>query len=215
MKTSVFETCKDFLFPYTCMGCGALVSQPERFCESCKKDLTYVGELPPIAQIRAAAAVYPYDRVSAGILRRKKEQGFVSEKAMAEDMELAFHRFRFPLPDLILPVPAHPFKTWWTQYDHGMLLAQAVAEQFNVPLGAGVLGKQRFTRPQHTLDRKKRSRNLVGAFAVHRPDQVRGKMILLVDDVITTGHTISACAAELRHSGAREVYALSYAYTQK
>ncbi len=215
MKHNAFTAGRDLLFPNHCMGCNALISEPERFCENCKKDLTYVGELPPISQIRAAAAVYPYNRVSSGILRRKQEPGYVSEKAMAEDMELAFHRFRFPLPDLILPVPAHSFKVWWTQYDHGMVLARAVAKQFNVPLGVRVLGKQRFTRPQHTLDRKKRSRNLVGAFAVLRPDEVRGRIILLVDDVITTGHTISACAAELRHSGAREVYALSYAYTQK
>ncbi len=205
----------DALFPYSCMGCKTLVPANESFCEECKKTLTIVGELPAIANLTKSAAVYPYRTVAAGVQRGKSSDANVNLSQMAEDMVSAFYRHKLPMPDLILPVPAHWLKTWYKQYDHAAALAKAVGKRMEIPVSTKALAKQQITIAQHTLRLQQRGENVKNAFAVLRPDDIRGKRVLLIDDVITSGNTVSHCAGVLLSSGAKEVCALSYAYTEK
>jgi len=80
-----------------------------------------------------------------------------------------------------------------------------------VPLELGNLRRVRWTEPQTSLDAADRRSNVSGAFAVRDPRRVEGKRVLLVDDVLTTGSTLRACAEPLREAGAAAIFAVTVA----
>lgn len=112
--------------------------------------------------------------------------------------------------DLLVPVPMH----WWRRYRRGYnqteLLAAELARSTRLPM-LSVLRRCRATPPQAGLSRSARRRNVAGVFQVRRPEAVQGRHILLLDDVLTTGATASACAAALKRSGAARVSVLTLA----
>ena len=113
--------------------------------------------------------------------------------------------------DLVVPVPS---STPARGYSPPALLAEPIARALGVPLETRALQK---TRPAHTqkgLSAAGRLRNLRGAFRVTDPALVDGRRVLLVDDVITTGATVSSCAGALAAAGALEVFAAAAAETQ-
>lgn len=113
--------------------------------------------------------------------------------------------------DLVIPVPLHFLRGHARGYNQAGLLGKSFAAAGGLAYGEGILRRRRFTRAQATLGREARLKNLADAFAVRRTDLVRGKNILLIDDVCTTGATLEACAAPLRRAGARRVDAFTLA----
>jgi len=115
--------------------------------------------------------------------------------------------------DLLVPVPVHVKRAQQRGYDQAVLLAAAISECLSMPW-LGALVRARHTRPQFDLGRGARRANVTGAFAIAGAAQaarVKGKWIVLVDDVSTTGSTLSACAAALFDAGAIAVSALTAA----
>lgn len=108
--------------------------------------------------------------------------------------------------DLAMAVPLHWRKRLQRGYNQAELLAARIAGRLKVPLLRGRLVRVKDTPTQTALTRAQRQENLRGAFAVRRPEKVKGKTILLCDDVMTTGATASECARVLRAAGARAVY---------
>jgi ComF family protein len=112
--------------------------------------------------------------------------------------------------DLIVPVPMH----WWRRYRRGynqaQLLARELAGRIGVPCENAARRCLR-TPPQASLSHRERSRSLKDAFTIRRPDSVRGRHVLLVDDVFTTGATASGCGAVLKRAGAASVTVLTLA----
>ena len=107
--------------------------------------------------------------------------------------------------DLVTAVPLHWWRFYRRGYNQASLLTRALrARGFNRPLER-CLVRVRDTRPQVGLSRADRLANMRGAFRVRRSERVRGKRILLVDDVLTTGATAGTCARELLRHGARSV----------
>ncbi len=117
-------------------------------------------------------------------------------------------------PDLVLAVPLH----WWRRYRRGFnqaaLLASSIARHGDLPLGRGLLRRRRAGRRQLGLSRRQRLRSLAGCYAA-RGDRLRGRTILLVDDVTTTGATLEACARELLRAGAGRVVGCVLARTPR
>ena len=119
--------------------------------------------------------------------------------------------------DLIVPVPLHARRLRKREFNQAAELAAALREAArarNAPLGrvaldARALERTRDTPPQTGLDAAQRRRNVLDAFRVRRPDDVRGRHVLLVDDVMTTGATADACAAVLSRAGAAAVLVLT------
>lgn len=109
--------------------------------------------------------------------------------------------------DVLLPVPLHPWRELWRGYNQSHLLAVHIARRTGLPLSPALLRRVRNTIPQSRLHGKERRANLKQAFAADVA--VRGKSILLIDDVCTTGTTLSACAKALKKAGAFRVYALT------
>ena len=98
-------------------------------------------------------------------------------------------------------------------FNQSVVLARVLAKRFSLPLDFMVLRRTLYTEPQVNLGRNERLANVAGSFTVSTAERVRGKRIILVDDVYTTGSTVKECAKVLRKSGAEEVAVLTLART--
>ena len=113
--------------------------------------------------------------------------------------------------DVIVPVPPSRPGQW---YNSPTLLAKQLARRMELPCETGCLYKQRKTPNQVGLSAEQRLSNLQGAFGVHNSQRIEGKRVLLVDDVITTGATLHACAQALLQNGVESVFAVSIAASE-
>jgi ComF family protein len=115
--------------------------------------------------------------------------------------------------DLIVPVPLHPRRLRWRGFNQSLLLAKQVSRQYEVPVDPFVLQRKRETAPQTQLAEDERRKNVRGAFATDPAKSLKGKTVLLVDDVYTSGATVNECSRVLLHDRAKEVYVLTLART--
>jgi len=119
---------------------------------------------------------------------------------------------------LILPIPLHPSRQRERGFDQAELLARGLTRALrrdsttrSLRVESGCLRRTRATAPQSGLSLVARRENVRGVFAVTEPRRVRDRVVVLVDDVMTTGATLSACAASLKKAGARRVLAVTLA----
>lgn len=117
--------------------------------------------------------------------------------------------------DLMTPVPLHRLRRWRRGFNQSDLLAQELSRLTGIPWRRDVLRRVRATRPQFGLSHRQRRMNVQGAFAVRRPEAIEGRKILLIDDIMTTGATIEACASVLRAGGVDSVAALTIARAKR
>jgi ComF family protein len=110
--------------------------------------------------------------------------------------------------DLLVPVPLDRGRGRERGYNQSALLAEPIGRALGLPLLAGALRRTRATRPQVGLSARERRANVRGAFACADPSAVEGRRVLVVDDVMTTGATLEACADALTAAGAAVVYGL-------
>ncbi|MEM7071410.1 MAG: ComF family protein [Pseudomonadota bacterium] len=120
-------------------------------------------------------------------------------------------------PDtLVVPVPLHPIRLWLRRYNQAGLLAAQIAQSKNLELTHTLLKRNRLTKIQGKISRKNRYKNMMNAFIVKDPHHhLRERPVLLVDDVFTTGATLSACAKILIQNGAKHVRAITIARVKR
>jgi ComF family protein len=112
----------------------------------------------------------------------------------------------------ILPVPLHPRRRRQRGYNQSKMLARELSKMLHIPLMCHLLRRARQTNEQALLmDRSSRHANIRDAFQVARPASVKGKTLILVDDVVTTGATVSECARMLKQEGADSVLVFAIA----
>ena len=129
---------------------------------------------------------------------------------MGEHMAVEFACYPELKPvDAVVPVPLHPKKQRARGYNQSLLLAQHFCKQTGLALGPDWVKRHKDTLPQAQLNRRERLENMSGAF-VALP-LVKGKRILLIDDVATTGATLEGCAVALKQAGAKQVMAFTLA----
>ncbi len=113
--------------------------------------------------------------------------------------------------ELIIPVPLHQDKQYKRGFNQAVLLADYLGSRLSVETAPRALVRTVNTQPQAELTRGQRRQNLANAFCCQQPEKVRGKHLLLVDDIITTGFTLEGCGNALRAAGARSLTAVCLA----
>ncbi len=210
----------DLAFPASCAGCGR---EGEPICAACAPELDVrldlaagvpiglTAELPDgLLQVEWCA---PFSGVVRDALHQLKYGG---ERRLAGPLGGAVAR-RWSRAgaggDLLVPVPVHRDRAAQRGYDQAVLLSRAVGASLGRPV-VEALERRTATTAQFQLDRGARAANVAGAFRL-RSDRIaasiRGRWVVLVDDVMTTGATLSACAAALLEGGAEAVSAVTVA----
>jgi ComF family protein len=194
----------ELVAPMRCAACDVLVAPRHLFCAACASSVMRAGPQAPLED-----AVFDYGGAVATAIARFKYAGrsdlaarFAGVMAGAADRE--HHR----AIELVVPVPLHPSRLVERGFDQAALLALPVARRWGIPCAPRALLRTRPTPPQASLDRAARAANVADAFRCALPEKVRGRRILLVDDVRTTGATLGACVDALDRAGAREVRTL-------
>lgn len=196
--------CAARLIPVTgplCVRCGRslgdTVAASPALCDDCGR------EPPPLAQMRAALR---YAEPASQLIHRFKYEGcFALGEVLAGTMIAGWPQWR-PLPDLIVPIPLHPRRRRHRGYNQSELLARPLAARLGISFSAVALTRTRHTAPQVGLGPEARAVNVRDAFSA-APDLVAGRSLLLIDDVLTTGATMTAAATALLASGAASVSA--------
>jgi ComF family protein len=108
-------------------------------------------------------------------------------------------------PAVLVPVPLHRRRLRQREFDQALALAWYLSQGVGIPCEAEILRRQRDTKSQVGLNFTERDQNVRGAFEVRHPQSIRGKTVLLIDDVYTTGATVNECARVLQRAGAEWV----------
>lgn len=199
----------DLLFPRRCAGCGV---EGSLLCIKCQRSLPPldhpITRTPDIDGIRS---LFAYGGVMRQAILHLK---YYDVKALAAPLAQLLKRSldSEPLPfDMLIPVPVHPRRLRERGYNQSTLIARELSKLISVPLADGVLIRRKNTPPQaRTPSLEERQRNVDGAFYCRRHN-LKGKHILLIDDVCTSGATLGACASVLKSVGAASVWGLTLA----
>jgi ComF family protein len=113
--------------------------------------------------------------------------------------------------EILIPVPLHKTRYRERGYNQANLLAGAISDSTSIPVNNSSLYRKKATKPQTDLSYEERLENVKGAFIVKGAQELKGKKIILVDDVFTTGSTLQACTEALLEGGAEEVFCVTAA----
>jgi ComF family protein len=181
-----------------CQSCGCAVSNPSQRCNGCR-------ERPlPLKQIRAAVL---FDTIIPDTIHQLKYRNtFALAEPLGILMADAWSKWHSNV-DIVLPVPLHAQRQKERGYNQSALLVNVFCRELSIASNQQILFRTRKTPPQVGLNAKERQTNVKGAFTVQNPHVVKGGDILLVDDVCTTGATLTAAAEVLLTAGAKTVSA--------
>lgn len=200
----------DLLFPPKCVFCGKVLDSGESgFCRRCQRELPWLtdGEAELTGEFFSlcAAPLRYQDKVRDSIHRYKFKGRRGYHKVYGKLVAQCVHDHLDGRYDLITWVPLSDRRKRERGYDQAFLLASAAALELG-DVAVETLRKERNTDPQSgiTEDAQRRA-NVLGAYTPVDPELVAGKRVLLIDDVVTTGSTLSECARTLRTMGAADV----------
>lgn len=240
---SAVQLVLDYALPPRCPGCGAIVGEDHAFCSSCWQKMRFLGDpccatcgipldhdegdgarcgaclIDPPAWSSARAAVAYCDISATVAMRLKYGRRTGLALLMARHMAGRVH------PEvgttgaeaLIIPVPLHRWRLWKRGFNQSALVAGHLSRMLGIPADPFVLKRVKRTRPLRDLKPHARERTVARAFALDpaRAERVRGRAVLLIDDVHTSGATAGACARTLRGAGAASVHLLCWARVLK
>lgn len=227
----------ELLFPRVCAACGNRCDRASghlcwecfrrlplivgSFCEHCGRSIETVERHAFVcSRCRQAPPAFDCARVAGhfqGPLRHLTHHLKYSHAFwLAEDLAALIHgcvlaHFDAAAVDVVVPIPLHRKRARERGYNQAALLAHHVAQRLDRPCVPLALARVRDTGTQTRLSSAKRSLNVKGAFAVRTPGWVAGRTVLLVDDVMTTGATLSEAARALKQNKAWRVWAVAVA----
>lgn len=228
----------DKLFPPTCSGCSAPVSQVGTLCAACWKTIAFLEQ--PLCPVMGTPFSYdlgehflsapaianppPFRRARAAVMHDGVARRMTISLKYYDRLDLARWMAGWMMRsgallikecDIIIPVPLHRRRLWERRYNQAAELARFIAKRASKPYAPTVLIRVKHTRQQTDLSGKERVRNVRGAFQVPdmREVDVRGRAVLLIDDVYTTGATVRAATRALLRAGASSVDVLTFSRT--
>ena len=213
---NLWEMLLDFLFPPHCPLCHAYVEARGSWCPECLVKALHPHRLPlsvPMQALLADAwALGVYKDSLRDLIRHLKYQGKRSNLVYIERfMQAAGEQDEVKKIlsgiDIAVPVPLYPDKEKQRGFNQAELIFGRFLTGQNIPMRRLLL-RTRATRPMYELSGRERAENLKNAFAVIGEEAIQGKNILLIDDIFTTGATMTECARILRSAGAGAVHAV-------
>jgi ComF family protein len=228
----------DTLFPINCITCGydnfwlcneclqKITISDFQICPSCERFITDQGKLCPNCKSRARkepfhlnalVAATKYNENNISKLIHSYKYNFVRDLSapLGEILVKSLLKSDLPLPNFIVPVPLHPRRLRWRGFNQAELLANFVSQKltpgFEIPVINDLLIRKKYSSPQMKIKNySERKSNIQNSFAINQKslETVKGKKILLVDDVATTASTLLECAKILKINGASKVFAV-------
>ena len=227
---SLLSSFLDLMLPHRCPFCDSISKEP--LCPECTDAVRFIS--PPFCI--ACGVPFKSDSIKnhtcGECMKKKRHFSWARGVLIYNDASAkAIHRFKYNKDttfskalgsiisryhdlegfDVLIPVPLHIDRLRERGFNQSLLLARAVGKRNRIPVDPFALKRTRWTEPQVNLSGKERKINVKGAFEVQ--GNVRGRSILLIDDVYTTGATVGECSKVLRKNGAREVCVLKLART--
>ncbi len=231
---SISRAVLDLFYPPVCPGCGRDVAEePDLVCCDCWHELMYLTgpfcrkcgspvesgvSVPECDQCPVPPPVYDLCRASVAyndtmksIIHAYKFDGRKRlSKPLSKLLLWGYRRYCSGVDlDAVLPVPLHPSRLREREFNQCTEMLRHLEESAGMSIEEDVIRRIRPTQPQSTLTGKERFANVAGAFEVKQPDAVCNRRILVVDDIITTGNTVSEIARVLKDAGASHVAILA------
>lgn len=222
----------DDTYNFTCDICGREVFENERICAQCRKTLPWNnGAMCPFCgrktgepgacidckerplEVSKARSVFSHEGEPMRLVLRFKRGAKYLYRTIAGEM-LPLAEREFGDADALVYVPMTEKSERKRGYNQARLLARELAERLGKPC-LDVVVKQKDTEQQKTLTRSERQTNLKGCFHVTDRAAVKGKRILIIDDILTTGATSDEISEILKRAGARDTYLLTITSVQK
>jgi competence protein ComFC len=235
-KSELVQAAISLLYPATCPTCGKNVRAGEYLCNECETKIVRIvapfcetcsepfeGSISSaftcancahrVIYFEAAVAAYRGRGIVREVIHEFKYGRQIHLRHLvARWLRAALddERLRGISFDLLVPVPLHPARQRERGFNQASLLAELLSAQTSIR-AEPLLERIRYTTTQTALDRSERMENLHNAFRLRKNANVRGLRVLLIDDVLTTGSTLSECARVLKHAGAISVHAATAA----
>lgn len=215
-----FKTLLDLVYPPVCCLCQMrLLADEKLVCKTCWRDLPVLitaDDRTPLSlthqeHIARFLAVWKFEGQIPQLIHLFKYRGFtrLAEGLGGHMAQLCQTEPEYAQADGLIPVPLHAARYRERGYNQSLLLCQRIAEITGIPVIERTLVRIRNTPTQTRFSSAQRAHNVATAFQVMHPEQIRGKTIILVDDVATTGATLDTCAAALRQAEVAKVLVLT------
>ena len=216
----------DFFLPRICPGCNAKLSPSEEvICNACKQQISRASNdrLSTEYNKKFLKDKVINDFTSAFIFEKNKPlQHLIHELKYSQRFKVGLYLGREIAKllkekitewnaDYIVPVPLHHLKKADRGYNQSYFISKGMSRYLGIPVKSNILRRKKYTSTQTTLSAQERKRNIASAFVAKNKKKISGASIILVDDVITTGATVTECGKTLLSCGAKKVYALSTA----
>ncbi|GAB3892661.1 ComF family protein [Spirosoma agri] len=223
----------NLLFPTLCLGCNRSLDINEKLlCTHCRINLPETGQHRQpydVTLLNKFGGKVPIEFVAsfmyfskAGIVQKLIHQiKYKGQKEAAKEIaewygsQLKAESDLIQDIDVLIGVPLHKSRQQQRGYNQADWIAEGLAEALGVPARTDLLIQKRFKESQTRKNRIERWQNVNTVFAVPNPEEIRGKTVVIVDDVLTTGATIEACAIELLQAGCKSVGVLTLAATHR
>jgi ComF family protein len=236
LATEILNGFLEIFFPNHCLACEEIINRDAAFCDNCWPQLKFITEPKckicsypfeiEIKQMRPFCAsclakkpafdevisIYRYNKIIGRAVSdlKYRDQTFVAKKFAKILKNKAINEIE--KADFICPIPLHPKRLKFRKFNQALLIAKFINKD---KLIGDLIWRVNDSEPQVNLKKKDREKNLKRAFLVNKKfrDQLRGKNVILIDDVITTGATAENCAKALKKCGVEKITVLTIAKT--
>ncbi|WP_341820799.1 ComF family protein [Wolbachia endosymbiont (group A) of Myopa testacea] len=233
MNLLLLKKATNLIFPNVCVSCEYIIDENLNLCSECNKKINFLTKHycnvcgvvisdnihtcgkciinpPPFKVLRS---VFAYDQHSKNMIINFKFFDNLNYVKIYAKWTHQANQDTFQNGEVIIPIPLHKMCLLKRKYNQAALLAKELSKLSNLSYTPFAIKCLRHTAPQAGLSLKQREKNLKKAFSISNKKIIENKIVILVDDVVTTGATVRSCSQEILNSGAREVRVLSLART--